>query len=332
MEESNKEINLSTYRGILKKKHIPGYIQCKHTPVSFTNNDTNEDLWRKHDLAIKNKKISEKEPKKSLLDLKIELASRIFQQCCFCERKCLVDRRKQSGKCKVKKSQIASEFLHYGEEKILIPSYTIFFSGCTFKCVFCQNWDTSQQSCGIYIDPSVLSKLIEKRTLQNAINVNWVGGDPTPNLLYILKTLKISKENISQIWNSNMFCSMETMRLLSGVIDLYLTDFKYGNDTCAKRLSEVDNYLKIIQRNHIIAHKNGDLIIRHLVMPNHVECCSKPILKWIADNLPNSVVNIMDQYQPNYKAINFKEIYEPVKFEELSKVKEYASQLGICEI
>jgi len=330
MMMSSNIINfLPNYIKILENKQTPGYIKCKFIPVTFDKSESEKELWEKHDKAFQKIKINEREPEESLLDLKIELASRVFKKCHFCERKCMADRREKSGNCKVTKSLVASEFLHFGEEDVLIPSYTIFFAGCTFHCVFCQNWDISQQICGMYIESSVLSDFIEKRSNQGAKNVNWVGGDPTPNILYILETLKQCNTDIAQIWNSNMYCSKETMKLLNGVIDLYLTDFKYGNNACAKRLSKVDNYMKIIQRNHKLAYCNGDMIIRHLVMPNHVDCCSKLALKWIASNLPNAVVNIMAQYRPEYHAHDFSDISRPVEFEEVKNVKEYAEKLGI---
>ena len=155
---------------------------------------------------------------------------------------------------------------------------------------------------------------------------------PTPNLCYILLVLKELEINVPQVWNSNMYCSSETMKLLDGVIDLYLTDFKYGNDDCAKRLSKVDNYFEVVKRNHKIAHDNGEMIIRHLVMPNHVECCSKPIMKWIADNLPNAVINIMAQYRPEYHACDYDDISRSVSMNEVNQVREYATSLGIHEI
>ena len=323
---------LSNYFAILEENGIAKYLQCKNNPISFNTSESTDGLWKKHDNALKTMKLSDIEPKQSLLDLKIELANRIYKECHFCERKCKVNRDKKSGNCGVKQSGIASEFLHMGEEKVLIPSYAIFFSGCTFHCVFCQNWDISQKICGIYVKPSTLATMIKKRKNQGARNVNWVGGDPTPNLAYILQVLKESKENIPQIWNSNMYCSTETMKLLEGIIDLYLTDFKYGNDECAERLSKVDNYTKIIKRNHKIAHDNSEMILRHLVMPNHVECCSKPIMKWISENLPNAAVNIMAQYRPEYKAYDYEDISRPVSIEEVLQVKEYANKLNIHQI
>ena len=323
---------LSDYYEILEENRTAKYIQCKHVPLSFDVKETNKDLWKKHDESLLNIKQTELEPEKSILDLKIKLSKNIFQECHFCERKCKVDRRKKQGNCKVKQPGISSEFLHIGEETVLVPSYTIFFSGCTFHCVFCQNWDISQQTCGVYIEPQTLANIIEKRKKQGARNVNWVGGDPTPNLPYILEVLKNCNVNIPQVWNSNMYCSNETMKLLDGVIDLYLTDFKYGNNECAKRLSKVDKYMEIVKRNHKTAHSNAEMIIRHLVMPNHIECCSKPIIKWISENLSNAAVNIMAQYRPEYKAYEYEDISRPVSLEEVLMVREYAEKLGIHEI
>ncbi len=304
----------------------------KKLKVSFSKSDSTEKLWKIHDKTINKKSVSDLDFKDSLLDLKIELAERIYKNCCFCERRCSIDRNIDIGNCKVKHSAVSSEFLHMGEEQILIPSHTIFFSGCTFHCVFCQNWDISQEAIGMDVKPKIISEIIHKRKKQGSKNVNWVGGDPTPNLLFILQVLKECNDNIAQIWNSNMYCSNETMKLLNGVIDLYLTDFKYGNNRCAKRLSKVENYLEIIKRNHKLAYENSELIIRHLVMPNHIECCSKSILEWISNTIPKSLVNIMGQYRPEYKAYDYEDINRRVNLEEVLTVKEYAEDIGIIQI
>jgi putative pyruvate formate lyase activating enzyme len=328
----NTKILLSDYFNILDEKSLAKYLICKKSPVDFDGSESTSKLWKKHDKAIKNYKLEDIKPKQSLLDLKIEIASRIFQNCYFCERRCNVNRTKDSGNCGVKQTGIISEFLHTGEEMVLVPSHTIFFSGCTFHCVFCQNWDISQVNSGIYVKPEKLVNIIHNRNLQGSKNVNWVGGDPTPNLLYILNVLNECNENIPQVWNSNMYCSSETMKLLEGLIDLYLTDFKFGNDDCAKRLSKVDNYIEIVKRNHKIIHENAEMIIRHLVMPNHVDCCSKPIMDWIEKNLPKACVNIMGQYRPEYHAHDYNDISRHVSIEEILQVKEYADKLKIHQI
>jgi len=319
---------LQNYAGILSNELEARYLICKSTEVNFSKSDNMDALWKKHARALEEPRIVNK-PEQSLLDLKIEIAERIFRKCHFCERRCGVDRTRHTGHCGVDKARIASEFLHIGEEEMLIPSYTIFFSGCTFNCVFCQNWDISQRICGVEVDEKIMARAIEKRKLEGALNVNWVGGEPTPNIPFILKVLRESKLSIPQIWNSNMYCSKETMIILDGVIDLYLTDFKYGNDKCGKRLSNVENYVKITRRNHLIAYKQTDVLVRHLVMPNHIECCTKPILEWIAENIPNCLVNIMPQYRPEYRANEYDDISRPITMEEFSTAIHYARDLGL---
>ncbi len=259
----------------------------------------------------------------------IEEAEEVFKNCHFCEHRCYVNRNENKGRCGVKNAKISSHFFHYGEEKVLIPSYTIFFSGCNFSCIYCQNWDISQFENGSYIEPEKMAILIEKAERNMAKNVNWVGGEPTPNILYILKVLKNCNSNLPQIWNSNMYCSLKTMEILKHIIDLYLTDFKYGNNCCAKKLSNIDRYFEVVTRNHEIAYKQGEVIVRHLVLPSHLDCCSKPVIDWISENIPDALVNIMDQYYPTYKAYENKEINRRLTEEEYKEAYLYALKKGI---
>jgi putative pyruvate formate lyase activating enzyme len=323
---------LPKYYQILEENRNAAYLDCKQIPAAFKESDSTEKLWKLHNKTLRVYHVKNTRQEPSLLDLKVELADRLFQACCFCEHNCKVDRRTTPGICGVQQTRIATEFLHYGEETALIPSHTIFFSGCTFQCVFCQNWDISQLPCGTALTPETVGTIIKERKQQGARNVNWVGGDPTSNLRFILQVLQEMNTNIAQVWNSNMYCSEQTMKLLHGVIDLYLTDFKYGNDSCAKRLSKIDGYSKVIQRNHLLAAEQSELIIRHLVLPNHFECCSKPVMNFIAEHLPNALVNIMGQYRPEYLAKEQKDISRPVSVEEITQVKEYAKQLSIHQI
>jgi putative pyruvate formate lyase activating enzyme len=153
------------------------------------------------------------------------------------------------------------------------------------------------------------------------MNVNFVGGEPTPNLHYILRTINNSSENMPVIWNNNLYLSELAMKLLDGFVDVYITDFEYGNDKCAENLSRISNYSKIIMRNHEIAYDSSDIIIRQLVLPNHVECCSKPIIKWISNNLGLDVVlNIMSQYKPFYKASEYHDISRLPTMDEVNEL------------
>ena len=304
---------LDRYRAILEGEVKPYYIQAKEysNDKRYSRLDE-EQLWGEIDEFRRENKIPP-------LDLKIELAKEMFKRCELCERGCGVNREKgEKGYCNVGEPKISSEFLHMGEERELVPSHTVFFAGCNFRCVFCQNYEISQLNRGRKIPPEILAKKIES---SGGKNVNWVGGDPTPNLSYILKVLQKMETPIPQIWNSNMYLSERCMKLLSQLIDVYLTDFKYGNDDCAKKLSDVEDYTFVLRRNHLISEKTGDLIIRHLVLPGHLECCTKPILEWIDSNLDDPKVNIMTQYRPVWHASKYPEINRYLNSEEKIKIR-----------
>jgi putative pyruvate formate lyase activating enzyme len=141
--------------------------------------------------------------------------------------------------------------------------------------------------------------------------------------------LQECRANIPQIWNSNMYLTTSSMELLDGVIDLFLTDFKYGNDACARRLSKVPDYFRIVSRNHLLASEQAEVIIRHLVLPNHVDCCSIPILEWIAENTPQAQVNVMAQYRPMHLASHYPEIRLSLAPEEYNRTYRRAKELGL---
>jgi putative pyruvate formate lyase activating enzyme len=122
------------------------------------------------------------------------------------------------------------------------------------------------------------------------------------------------------------------MKLILDVIDIWLPDFKYGNDECARRLSGVNNYFKIVTRNLLLT-KEDDIIIRHLVLPNHLECCTYPILEWLARNLKDKLVNIMGQYRPEHIVARlphtFPDIARRPYLSEMERAMSYAKSLGL---
>jgi len=268
----------------------------------------------------------------SSLSAKIEKANEILRHCHFCERRCGVDRLEHEvGYCGVEAvSYYASEFLHYGEEPELVPSHTIFFTGCTFSCVYCQNWDISTApTSGTPVLPERMAEIIAMRKHQGAKNVNFVGGDPTPHLHTILQIMDKCNVNTPMVWNSNMYCSKEAMELLSGVIDVYLADFRYGNDECAQKYSNVNNYWDITTRNFLLAHEDAEVIIRHLVLPTHLECCTKPIVAWVAKHMPGVRFNLMFQYMPYYKANQYPEINRRLSYDERKRALEIVEEAGL---
>ena len=162
-------------------------------------------------------------------------------------------------------------------------------------------------------------------------NVNWVGGDPIPNVPFILRVLRElgTDHPRPQVFNSNMYMTERVMHLLDGVVDLYLADFKYGNDACAERLSHVVGYFGVVSRNHGLAAAQAELIVRHLVLPGHVDCCSIPVLDWLAGNLGPVRVNVIDQYRPVYKASEHPDIDRRPTTGEFLRVHRHAESLGL---
>jgi putative pyruvate formate lyase activating enzyme len=130
-----------------------------------------------------------------------------------------------------------------------------------------------------------------------------------------------------------MYLTPEAMQILADVVDIWLPDFKWGNDRCAVKYSRIARYFEVVSRNHSMAYENGDLIIRHLIMPGHVECCTKPILDWIAKNCPRALVNVMSQYRPEHLVLRepgrYAEIDRCPTAQEIGEAQEYAGELGL---
>lgn len=273
----------------------------------------------------------------NLLHVKARIAWETIKSCRFCERKCGFNRYERPGACQVDyRVYVHSWFHHLGEESPLVPSGTIFYGGCNFRCVFCQNYDISQVSPkeGVIVDARRLALIQKELRESGARNINHVGGDPTPDLHVILESLLYLNVNVPQLWNSNMYLTVESMKLLRDVIDIWLPDFKYGNNKCAIRLSAAPRYWEIITRNlKMIAEWRDPIIIRHLVLPNHIECCTKPILEWIAKNIPHALVNIMEQYRPEHLVARYPDKWPDIARrptrEEMLEAYKYAEKLGI---
>ncbi len=337
---------LPAYFSVRHGDRKAGFLLAKQTYPDVKEREpielTTQELWEVHAEGIKAMREARNsfDPRSpsgndergpSLLDIKIELARRTLGSCELCEHRCGIDRTRETGWCGVREPRLSSEFLHTGEEPELVPSHTFFLSGCTFGCVFCQNHDISQNPMeGGPVKPEYVVGRIEAR-VGSSVNVNWVGGDPTSNLPFILEVLDQLRSNVAQVWNSNMYLTPSAMSLLDGVVDLYLTDFKYGNSKCARLLSKVDDYWKIATRNHMEANRQCEMIIRHLVMPGHVECCTEPIMRFIAEQLDTSGlrVNVMGQYRPCYEAHEYEGMNRRPTTDEMERSMTLAKELGL---
>ncbi len=273
----------------------------------------------------------------NLLELKSMIARRMLDQCTICENRCRVNRSAgQRGKCRVgERSFYASEFLHFGEESELVPSHTVFFTGCTFACLYCQNWDiahgvSASEDLGYPADESLVEKIMARSKF--ARNLNLVGGNPDQHLATILELLiGLARMGYPRpiVWNSNIYMTPEALELLTGVADVHLADFKYGTSECAKELSGIDNYWDIITRNLKAVEPVSEILIRHLVLPGHVECCTGKIVEWVKENLPNARFNLMFQYHPDYRAEEHPVLRRYLTDGERARARALASNAGV---
>ena len=201
----------------------------------------------------------------------------------------------------------------------------------------CQNHDISfYPENGVVVNDRELAAIEAELRRTGAANINFVGGEPTPNLHVILASMEHLDLNVPMLWNSNMLCSKEAMELLVDVIDIWLPDFKFGNNECAERLTAGGiDYVGTVLANHKLALEHGDMIIRHLVMPNHVDCCTKPVLDLIARELgaERVLVNIMGQYRPEHLVARWPEKWPDIArrptAREMREAFDYARQLGL---
>ncbi len=277
----------------------------------------------------------------NLLEVKVALARTMLAHCTLCAWECGVDRASgRRGVCGVAdESRVSAAFAHMGEEAPLLGpdaggSGTIFFTGCPARCVFCQNWETAREpKAGERVTGATLAARIDSLRRRGCANINLVGGEPTPHLPVIFEALARVRSNVPIVWNSNMYLSREAMELLVDVVDLWLPDLKYGNDECARRLSRVRNYTSVVGANFERAYGNGDMIVRHLVLPGHVDCCTKPALRWLAGHTSEALVNIMDQYHPDYLVLRDPRTYAAIdrrpSADEMRAAYEAAEDLGL---
>ena len=272
---------------------------------------------------------------------------KILEKCAICPHNCGINRlNNQIGRCKSKDTvKVALYSTHNFEEPCISGkkgSGTVFFSNCNMNCVFCQNYEISQQGKGKEISIEELADIFIKQQEKDVENINLV--TPTSYVPQILEAIKIARKNglkLPIVYNTNGYEKVETLKKLEGYVDIYLPDFKYSDNELGKRLSKVDNYFEIVTealkemyRQTGKAVFNGEgimqkgMIIRHLVLPNHI-LNSRRVLKWINENMHDVYVSVMAQYFPTYKAKEIGDINRKLTKEEYEQIENYLYRLDL---
>jgi putative pyruvate formate lyase activating enzyme len=277
-----------------------------------------------------------------------EEAMKMLESCCICPRKCKVNRLKnERGFCKTGlKPKVCSSMPHHGEEPPISGargSGTIFFSHCNMACVYCQNYEFSQLGQGREVGSEELANFMLELQNIKCHNINLV--TPTHVLPQILVALNIAVSKglkIPVVYNTGGYELAQIIKLLDGIVDIYLPDMRYAESEMAEKYSSAPDYpeynqeaLKEMHRQVGVAKMDEHgiirrgVVIRHLVLPNGIAGTEK-IMRFIAQDLSvNTYISLMSQYMPYYKASEFKEISRRLKLNEYAEAKKIMEKYGL---
>jgi putative pyruvate formate lyase activating enzyme len=285
---------------------------------------------------------------KKELGRRIKALQEILAKCRLCPRACEVNRLEgEVGYCRAGADlMISSAFSHFGEEPPLVGRHgsgTIFLTHCNLQCVFCQNYDISQLGEGKPITPSELAQYMIGLQQRGCHNINFV--TPTQYVPQIVAALPEAIElglTIPLVYNCGGYESLEVIKLLDGIFDIYMPDTKFSQEEQGARYGNAPDYPQVLQGVLREMHRQvGDLmldeqgiayhglLIRHLVMPHGV-AGTREIMAFIAQHVSiDSYVNIMDQYRPLYRAGEYPEIDRPISSREYREAIEIATGEGL---
>jgi putative pyruvate formate lyase activating enzyme len=254
------------------------------------------------------------------IDRRVAAGLRELEDCCACPRECHVNRMNDEKRiCHTGRyAHVASAFAHMGEEDCLrgwSGSGTIFFSWCNLQCVFCQNWDISQTQSGGECSPARIADLMLSLQKHGCHNINFVTPEHVvPQVLEAIAAAIPRGLNLPIVYNTSGYDSVGSLKLLDGIVDIYMPDFKFWERDSAKRLAKAPDYPDRAREAILEMHRQvGPLkfspagvarrgvLIRHLVMPGQLDE-SAAIFRWLAEKIsPDTYVNIMAQYRPQHE-------------------------------
>lgn len=275
-------------------------------------------------------------------------ARAMLEDCQLCPHRCRVNRiQGKTGQCRTAAQAIVSSYSpHFGEEKPLVGTHgsgTIFFSYCNLRCVFCQNYTISQRGEGEPVDAKVLSGMMLSLEQRGCHNINLV--TPTHVVPQILSALVIAADkglSIPLVYNCGGYELVETLKLLDGVVDIYMPDMKYSDEPYGRAFSGAKNYPEVNRKAMKEMHRQVSdlrldsrgvaikgLLVRHLVMPNNI-AGTKGVAGFLAAEISkDTYLNVMDQYRPAHRAHEIPRIARPLHREEYLDAVKIATECGL---
>lgn len=260
-------------------------------------------------------------------------AARASLACChLCAHHCGADRRASpAGRCHAGPfARVFSAQIEVADELVLGPVFAIALAGCDLRCDFCitgrESWDAR---AGEPLDVPALAARATAALGAGARTIMILGGEPTIHLPDALALVAQLPESARLAWKTNAHASAAACALLDGIFDVWVADFKFGNDACAARLAHTPDYLAPVCETLRWVARDHELIVRHLLMPGHVECCWRPIAAWLAENLPGIAVSLREGFWPAWRARIHSELQGPATSVELARARQIAGAHGL---
>lgn len=271
-------------------------------------------------------------PRSTLARERAHLARAMLADCRFCAHDCGVNRLAgEKGLCHAgAEARFFSAQVEVSDELELIPTFAVALSGCDLRCDFCVTGASSwNPRAGAGLDAPTMAAKAKMALQHGARTVMVLGGEPTIHLPAVLELVFALPETAKLVWKTNAHGSASARELLDGMFDVWVADFKFGNDACAQRLAKIPDYVRVVQENLRWATRHSELIVRHLLMPGHVECCWAPVAEWLAGNLPGVKVNLRPGFWPAWHAARHTELHQAVSTPESDQAFALASALHL---
>lgn len=222
--------------------------------------------------------------------------------CRLCPRRCGANRAQgQAGLCGAgPEAALFLEYVHWGEDADIVPAQTLYLTGCNLACRFCQTAEEQRGLPAVRLTAELFGRILERGRRAGAKYVNILGGEPTVNLPALLKLFAEVGDFPGLVWNTNLYGSAEAFMVLDGIVDVFMADVKFGGPACGRDLAGAQDAGEVARARalEIFGRTPEALILRHLVMPGHYECCTRPVLEWTARCLPGVRVSLKTVYMP----------------------------------
>ena len=271
-------------------------------------------------------------PRSVLARERARIARAMLADCRFCAHDCGVNRlADENGLCHAgAEARFFSAQTEVADERELVPTFNVALSGCDLRCDFCITGASSwNPRAGAGFDARAMAKQAKAALEGGARTIQLLGGEPTVHLPAALEFVSWLPETVRLVWKTNAHGSARARELLDGLFDVWLADFKFGNDACAQRLSKTPDYVRVVKENLLWAAEHSELIVRHLLMPGHVECCWQPVAEWLAGNLPGVKVNLRSGFWPAWQVARHAELRRTVSGPESARAVDLAQSLGL---